>query len=291
MSNSRLNIARAMMLLLALPGALPVLASDLAVTRLLEGPQPARRSQIISPQKRQQIDTSNARATAIYRQSNHGMVSVPAGDFLYGENQQARKTGRYRIDVTETSNADYRAFITAMQEQGKAAPYLPRYWQEYRSDYFLRSPPKKVAPFQADTFTGDATPVVGVDWWSANAYCQWKGKRLPSDLEWEKAARGTRGGIWPWGDKWDYANANTGGDKWGDVDGYIYAANVVSFGSGASPWGALNMAGNVAEWTAEGQVAGGSSNSTPSAAGTTARKQYEKTYRSFNIGFRCVKDE
>lgn len=285
--------------LLALSIQLNVLASDMAVQSLREGKQPVRRSQVISEEKSRAIDENNRLAQTVYAKASNGMVEVPAGKFLYGKDKVSSNTNAFKIDATEVSNAEYEKFVEAVKSQsaktgtmknGKQVDVMPRYWKRFRNEHFTESFAAKIAPFKAETFTTGNGPVVGVNWYAANAYCQWQGKRLPTDAEWEKSARGTDGRIFPWGNDWDYRHANSGGDKWGEIDGYIYAADVISFGSGASPWGALNMAGNVAEWTAEGQVAGGSSNSTPSGTSVTARHTYEKEYKSFNIGFRCAKD-
>ncbi len=131
---------------------------------------------------------------------------------------------------------------------------------------------------------------MGVDWWSALAYCRWRGRRLPTTAELTAAARGPGGARWPWGDTWEYARANTGGEKWGEKDGHRYAAPVDAFPAGASPDGALNLAGNVAEWSAGGDAVGGSSNSPPSGVAAGARQPRAPGYRSFDLGLRCAAD-
>ena len=187
------------------------------------------------------------------------------------------------IDKTEVSNEEYKVFQAANPDYK-----LPKYWQEYRSKFFINSVAAKLAPFNKATFTKPKHPVVGVDWYMATAYCNWKGKRLPSRKEWMQFAGVADNRIWPWGNDWDYAKANTGGEKWGENDAYIYSAPVNSFQNGASPFGALNMAGNVAEWTADQFVVGGSSNSSPSGVSIKSKIKREPEYRSFDIGFRCI---
>jgi len=188
------------------------------------------------------------------------------------------------MDRTEVSNAAYAQFLTAFPKHKK-----PKYWNEYRSKFFINSVASSLAPFKKDTFTKDLHPVVGISWTSAKKYCEWRSQRLPTHSEWKKLAGAEDNRIWPWGNEWDYKKANTGGEKWAENDGYIYSAPVESFLNGASPHNILNMAGNVAEWVLEQRVVGGSSNNSPSGVSIKSFIQREADYRSFDIGFRCIK--
>jgi serine/threonine-protein kinase len=152
------------------------------------------------------------------------MLLVSAGEFIFGNENRKASLAAFYIDETEVTNFAYRKFC---DQTGH--PYPPK------------------APWDDSYFEKPLYPVVNVSWSDAVAFAQWAGKRLPTELEWEKAARGTDGRIWPWGSVFDPMRANLAGDK----DGFLYTAPVGSFPSGRSPYGALDMAGNVWEWVAD----------------------------------------
>jgi formylglycine-generating enzyme required for sulfatase activity/RNA polymerase subunit RPABC4/transcription elongation factor Spt4 len=165
------------------------------------------------------------------------MVYVPEGEFLLGAadadvqessdglTQRTIYLDAFWIDRTEVTNSQYALCVSS----GGCDP-LPYLNSNTRNHYFD-------APEYADF------PVIYVSWYEAQAYCLWGGRRLPTEAEWEKAARGDDDRSFPWGEGIDCDLANYGGCT-GDT------AGVGSYPDGASPYGALNMAGNVYEWVA-----------------------------------------
>lgn len=180
-----------------------------------------------------------------------GMVFVPAGEFLMGstgenagdddEKPQHRVyLPDYFIDKTPVTNAHYRQFI---QSGGYANP---DYWVEaleagYWSDGTCHGQTQS-RYWDDQEWNGAQQPVVEVSWYEALAYARWAGKRLPTEAQWEKAARGTDGRIYPWGNAWDKTRLNSGRD----------IGTTTSVGQfspqGDSPYGAVDMVGNVWEW-------------------------------------------
>jgi formylglycine-generating enzyme required for sulfatase activity len=225
-----------------------------------------------------------------------GMVLVAAGEFTMGsENSEPispntprgfndsrprhkESTPAFFIDKTEVTNAQY-------QEYCKATGYpVPPGWKNNGS-----------------FATGEEEfPVTHVTWFEAVAYAAWAGKRLPTEIEWEKAARGTDGREYPWGNNWDPRRVIVGRSR---------SSKVAQFPSNASPFGALDMAGNVFEWTQSwydaypnatikfpeyGEVMkvirGGGFDGGESLARTYYRSVAFPATRSEWIGFRCVQD-
>ncbi|MBU1659993.1 MAG: formylglycine-generating enzyme family protein [Chloroflexi bacterium] len=176
--------------------------------------------------------------------SSGEMVTIPAGEFQMGCDP-AHNGGyscssyelplhtvyldAYNIDTTEVPNAQYAQCVAAGSCTAPAS-----------NSSYTRRPSYYDNPTYADY------PVIYVDWYQADAYCTWAGKRLPTEAEWEKAARGasdTR--TFPWGDQspdCTLANFYNNDHCVGDT------SQVGSYPLGASPYGALDMAGNVLEW-------------------------------------------
>jgi formylglycine-generating enzyme required for sulfatase activity len=158
---------------------------------------------------------------------------VPAGDFLYGENKKKVYLPEFWISKTPVTNAAYKRFLDA--NPGQPVPYDDDAWaKSYNWDKKARSFPAGKAEH----------PVVLVSWHDAQAYCRWAGLRLPTEEEWEKAARGTNGREYPWGDEWRPDHCNSAEASVGGT------TPVGRFSpQGDSPYGCVDMSGNVWEWT------------------------------------------
>ncbi len=209
-----------------------------------------------------------------------GMVYVPAGGFIIGwdeDDQQVKIfTEAFYIDKYEVTNEDYKKFIDATG---------------YR-------PPKHPLETKYDVWDGDTFPsslakhpVVNVSYEDAVAYARWKGKRLPAEVEWEKAARGTDGRLYPWGNRFDKNNCRSGeSEKKG-------TSPVGNYLLGASPYGCFDLAGNVWEWSSTlydnkhkwHLACGGSWKDGKEKVNVVARSNPINTANPV-VGFRCVKD-
>ena len=144
-------------------------------------------------------------------------------------------------------------------------------------------------------------PINGVDWWDAFAYARYKNARLPTEREWEKAARGKNGAIYPWGSKEDLSAFNSGFDqqKGGRVDNYQFWSPVDGIPTDVSNFGAVGMAGNVSEWTSswdKGRSDGpapikrGASFGTPKDFELSVRRTSKPNERNSFTGIRIVSD-
>jgi sulfatase modifying factor 1 len=134
-------------------------------------------------------------------------------------------------------------------------------------------------------------PAMGINWTLALKYCQWAGKRLPSEEEWEAAARGNSTFTWPWGNEFLPQHANT----FGKEDGHLSVAPVASFPAGASSYGVMDMTGNVWEWVQTVNkdlriVKGGGWTSYNNQSKISFRNKVDAKLKNPTFGFRCQRD-
>ncbi len=221
------------------------------------------------------------------------MVFVPAGDFTMGSNEGETDEkpahtvylDAFWIDKFEVTNKQYATCLNA----GKC------------------SRPSETKSFTRDAYFSNAQynnyPVVYVNWEQAKTYCEWASKRLPTEAEWEKAARGTDSRTYPWGNTFDKNLLNSSEGGKGDT------MAIGSYPGGASPYGAMDMAGNVWEWVADGYGSyssgtqrnptgpsswqnrvfrGGAWNNIRDGVRTVVRVNLIQTYSFRDVGFRCA---
>jgi formylglycine-generating enzyme required for sulfatase activity len=227
------------------------------------------------------------------------MVLIPAGEFVMGspdgeglDNEQPEHKVRadaFYLDKFEVTNARYEKF---MDETGRARP---KFWE------------------QLDLTLHGELPVIGISWHDAKAYCEWAEKRLPTEAEWEYAARGADRRRYPWGNAEPNAQLANYGKNWSYkfFDDRLKPAN--SHEAGRSPFGVYNMAGNVFEWVADwyeikyyarspernptgppsGELKvmrGGSWNFASEYIRTTSRLKMKPMDREADLGMRCARD-
>jgi formylglycine-generating enzyme required for sulfatase activity len=247
--------------------AIPVLFSRAETGVLFEFPAPPPKP---PPQPRPQPKTQPTSPAVIEIAPGVTMefVEVPAGPFLMGSSdadQDARDDEKpqhelylptYWIGKTPVTNAQFRPFV-------KGDGYTNRdYWTKDGWQWRITNQRRQPRLWDNQKWNGAEYPVVGITWYEAMAYTAWLSTqtgddcRLPTEAEWEKAARGTDGRIYPWGNTWEEGHCNHAKGTWhgiGRVFKSLASAGQTSpvrkFVNGASPYGALDMAGNVWEWT------------------------------------------
>jgi formylglycine-generating enzyme required for sulfatase activity len=258
------------------------------------------------------------------------LVYVPEGEFLmgftdddplpgYAKPQHTVNLDSFWIDKTEVTIGMFAKFVeetgykTDAEKKSYGFAWAGGGWN--RANYINWQ-----RPTGASSINGlEDHPVTQVSWNDATAYCTWAGRRLPTEAEWEKAARGTDGRTYPWGEQeatgalLNFADQNFS-SSWSDSqidDGYEYTAPVGGYPQGASPYTALDMAGNVWEWTndwfgnsyytklpsdnpsgpASGtsrSIRGGGWGSRARSARAAGRNDYPPDSSSDDIGFRCA---
>jgi len=235
------------------------------------------------------------------------MILIPAGPFTRGspgktyEEDAAEKPVQqvdlpaFSMDKYEVTCAQYCVFLNAAKRVKDDAGHEYIGLTEYL-------PLEQVNGEWKPKAGKETHPMANVTWFGATAYAKWAGKRLPTEAEWEKAARGTDGRRFPWGETWDGSRC---------IYGFDNIKPGGSFPAGASPYGGMDMAGNVWEWTSsifrpypyvatdgredpnnteERRVArGGSWNGEPFIAHSAYRFRPCPTFRHMYIGFRCAK--
>ena len=219
----------------------------------------------------------------------------------HGESVEKIYLPDYFIALTEVTNAQFEEFVFAGGYNEK------KYWSEKGWTFIKENEITVPKGFSRHSFNDPNKPVAGVSWYEADAFCRWAGKRLPTEAEWEKAAKGTDGRIYPWGNHMDFTRL-------------VYQSSNVCrsmpvglFPTGASPYGLLDIAGNVWEWTADTYggvdykytvldpketgksfdlmiVKGGSWGSNRRHFRCSYQYYERKSATQLNIGFRCVDD-
>lgn len=243
------------------------------------------------------------------------MVRVPAGEFRMGITPEQEKT------LVEKNGASAGGFNFEKPDHSVnvADFWIDRYLvtnEEYKK--FIDANPTYLVPGTeidqlkalgwddiARTFPKgrDYYPVVLVSWFDANAYCLWAGKRLPTEAEWEKAARGSDGRLYPWGNEWASDKSASG------ARGALDASPVGKFQAGGSPYTAHDMVGNVWQWTSslfekypydakdgredqqkagERVARGGMFAFGPAVSRVNVRNKLDPNDRAISVGFRCA---
>jgi formylglycine-generating enzyme required for sulfatase activity/CheY-like chemotaxis protein len=188
-------------------------------------------------------------------------VDIPEGEFLFA-NGEPKNLKEFWIDKYEVTYGQYAKFVQFLENHPTSeyddtrqprlktsTMHKPPHWDIYYP-CALAGRPVHQTPIDLNC------PVMEVDYWDAYAYAKWKGRELPTEEEWEKAGRGTKGFVYPWGDDFDPKKVNSNADfdpshpnAKGKIDGYNFWNPVDKIKGDVSPFGVIGMAGNVREWT------------------------------------------
>jgi formylglycine-generating enzyme required for sulfatase activity len=259
-------------------------------------------------------------------------ASIPAGEFTFGQHEDIESTDAYQIMVTDITASQYAGFLNAALAEGyvkldgdQVLGYYPgdpfngvKHEEQIKAGDWLFVPlddPSQRVKFDGTRFTVqpgyENHPMTMVTWFGAWGYCGYNGWRLPTEMEWEKAGRGTDTRPFPWGDEILRENANfySSRDPFEDMSSFGSRTSPVGFYNGgkygdyqtldsASPYGLYDMAGNVWQWTGnvyEGMhyrfLRGGSKDTYDMDLRLWVRNNATPTYYSPGVGFRCVRDK
>jgi sulfatase modifying factor 1 len=277
------------------------------------------------------VGRARASETKVWDKDGAAMVLVPGGEFWRGSPegeggddehpQQRIHVRQFHVDKLPVTNEQFARFVkeakykTDAERKQAGVSYV---WSDKEQGWGKSETACWKDYFKPGT---EQHPVVLVSWNDAQEYCKWAGKRLPTEAEWEKAARGQDGRKYPWGnDEPDGTRCNfadkRSGLQWADKtvdDGYARTSPVGSYPNGASPHGAMDMAGNVWEWCndwyaddyykvspaenpkgpdsgSDRVLRGGSWRNLPEYLRCASRYRCEPSYRNVDVGFRCAVD-
>jgi DNA polymerase III delta prime subunit len=211
-------------------------------------------------------------------------AEVPAGEFTYQYGRERIETP-YFIDIYPVTNSQFEKFVKAGGYQNQAC------WTEEGWKWLQENRVSEPKFWFDSKWNQPEHPVVGVSFFEAEAYASWAGKRLPTEKEWERAARGTDGRQYPWGDTFDQERCNT------SESGIGGTTRVTRYPNGVSPIGCYDMAGNIWEWTSDWHdqfksakvLRGGSWFLDRGYAGCSFRDRDHPDNRNDDVGFRCVR--
>lgn len=258
-------------------------------------------------------------------------AQIPAGEFYFGQNEEITGTEAYEIMVTDVTTAQYADFLNTALTEGVVKVDGETIVGFYPGDEFhgvkheeridagdwlfipLRDPSQRII-FDGTAFTSqpgyENHPMAMVTWFGAWGYCKYYETRLPTEMEWEKAGRGSDKRPFPWGEEIARENANfySSRDPFEDMNSYGSRTSPIGFYNGkkytdyqtldsASPYGLYDMAGNVWQWTGdiyEGMhyrfMRGGSKDTYDMDLRLWVRNNATPTFYSPGVGFRCARE-